>query len=148
VEALLLEVVRRLPAVGADALSAHRRPGPSIPTVHAALFAFLPPGGKLAEHRDPYAGSLRYHLGLITPNSDACRILVDGQPYAWRDGEDVVFDATYIHRADNRTDQARLILFCDVERPLKTSAMRALNRFVAHHVAHHFSTTGDGTPAR
>jgi len=23
-------------------------------------------------------GSLRYHLGLVTPNSDKCRILVDG----------------------------------------------------------------------
>jgi len=117
----------------------------SIPTVHAALFAFLPPGGKLAEHRDPYAGSLRYHLGLITPNSDACRILVDGQPYAWRDGEDVVFDATYIHRADNRTDQGRIILFCDVERPLKTSAMRALNRFVAHHVLRVTSSRNEAT---
>jgi beta-hydroxylase len=106
----------------------------SIPSVHAALFALLPPGGKLAGHRDPYAGSLRYHLGLITPNADACRILVDGEPYSWRDGEDIVFDETYIHRADNRTDQPRLILFCDVERPLKTPVMRGLNRFIAHHV--------------
>ena len=39
----------------------------SVPTVHAALFALLPAGGKLTEHRDPYAGSMRYHLGLITP---------------------------------------------------------------------------------
>jgi beta-hydroxylase len=106
----------------------------SIPSVHAALFALLPPGGKLAEHRDPYAGSLRYHLGLITPNSEACRILVDGEPYAWHDGEDIVFDETYIHRADNRTDQPRLILFCDVERPLRTPVMRAMNRFISQHV--------------
>lgn len=106
----------------------------AIPTVHAALFALLPAGGKLTEHRDPYAGSLRYHLGLITPNSDTCRIFVDGQPYAWRDGEDVVFDETYIHCAENRTDQDRIILFCDVERPLRTPVMRALNRFIAGHV--------------
>ena len=108
----------------------------SVPTVHAALFALLPAGGKLTEHRDPYAGSLRYHLGLITPNSDACRIFVDGEPYAWRDGEDVVFDETYIHRAENRTDQDRIILFCDLERPLRTPVMRALNRFIAGHVLH------------
>jgi len=106
----------------------------SVPTVHAALFALLPAGGKLTEHRDPYAGSLRYHLGLITPNSDACRIFVDGQPYAWRDGEDVVFDETFIHRAENRTDQDRIILFCDLERPLRTPVMRALNRFIAGYV--------------
>jgi beta-hydroxylase len=106
----------------------------SVPTVHAALFALLPAGGKLTEHRDPYAGSLRYHLGLITPNSDACRIFVDGVPYAWRDGEDVVFDETYIHCAENQTDQDRVILFCDVERPLRTPVMRALNRFIANYV--------------
>ena len=47
----------------------------SIPTVHGAMFAMLPPGGKLGAHRDPFAGSLRYHLGLVTPNSDKCRIL-------------------------------------------------------------------------
>jgi beta-hydroxylase len=107
-----------------------------IPTIHAALFALLPAGGKLTEHRDPYAGSLRYHLGLITPNSDACRIFVDGEPYAWRDGEDVVFDETFIHRAENRTDQDRIILFCDLERPLRTPVMRALNRFIAGYVLH------------
>src|SRR5262249_58986018 len=78
----------------------------SVPTVHAALFALLPAGGKLTEHRDPYAGSMRYHLGLITPNSDACRIFVDGQPYACRHAEDVVFHHTSIHPPHNPTDQA------------------------------------------
>ena len=39
-----------------------------IPTIKAAMFASLPPGATLVRHRDPYAGSLRYHLGLTTPN--------------------------------------------------------------------------------
>ncbi|HXJ33055.1 MAG TPA: aspartyl/asparaginyl beta-hydroxylase domain-containing protein [Candidatus Eisenbacteria bacterium] len=106
----------------------------SIPEVNAALFAFLPAGGKLAPHRDPFAGSLRYHLGLVTPNSDACRIWIDGEPYSWRDGEDVVFDETFVHRALNATDQDRIILFCDVERPLRTPVARAANRFVARKI--------------
>jgi len=100
----------------------------TIPTVKAAMFALLPPDGVLNPHRDPFAGSLRYHLGLVTPNSDACRIFIDGNPYAWRDGEDIVFDETYIHSAENRTDVTRIILFCDIERPLHTSLMRAINR--------------------
>jgi beta-hydroxylase len=103
----------------------------TIPSVRAAMFALLPPGGKLNPHRDPFAGSLRYHLGLITPNSDACRIFVDGEPYAWRDGEDVVFDETLVHWAENRTDQTRVILFCDIERPLHTPFMRGINRVVS-----------------
>lgn len=102
-----------------------------IPGVKAAMFALLPPGAKLNPHRDPFAGSLRYHLGLITPNSRDCRILVDGKEYFWRDGEDVIFDETCVHWAENRTDTTRVILFCDLERPLRSRAMAWIN----HHVS-------------
>ena len=105
------------------------------PSVKAAMFALLAPGGRLPMHRDPFAGSLRYHLGLVTPNSDDCRIWIDGREYAWRDGEHVLFDETYIHTAENRTGQPRIILFCDVERPLKTPVVRAINRGFARWVA-------------
>ena len=100
----------------------------SIPGLNAAMFALLPPGAVLGRHRDPFAGSLRYHLGLVTPNSDQCAIWVDGQPYAWHDGEDVVFDETFVHTARNDTDQTRVILFCDVERPLKFKLATWINR--------------------
>jgi beta-hydroxylase len=66
----------------------------SMPKIHGAMFATLPPGGKLGRHRDPFAGSLRYHLGLRTPNDDACWIEVDGVRKSWRDGEAMVFDET------------------------------------------------------
>ena len=102
-----------------------------VPGIKAAMFALLPPGGKLNPHRDPYAGSLRYHLGLDTPNSDDCRIFVDGEPYSWRDGEDVVFDETYLHWAENRTDRPRIIFFCDLERPLRPAWLGAVNRAIA-----------------
>ncbi len=106
----------------------------SIPTVNAALFAMLKPRSILGEHRDPFAGSIRYHLGLITPNSDECRIYVDGNPYSWRDGEAVMFDETYIHSVRNDTDESRVILFCDVARPIRDPVMRAINRFVTNHI--------------
>jgi beta-hydroxylase len=101
----------------------------SIPSVNAAMFALLPPGGDLGKHRDPFAGSLRYHLGLSTPNSEECRIFVDGQPYHWRDGEAVIFDETFIHWAENKTDQTRVILFADVERPLTSRIMAKVNHW-------------------
>jgi len=99
----------------------------SIPTVNAAMFAVLPPGGDVGRHRDPFAGSLRYHLGLVTPNSEQCRMFVDGDPYHWRDGEAVMFDETFIHWAENKTDKARIILFCDIERPLTNRLIRWVN---------------------
>ncbi|MCH1993689.1 aspartyl/asparaginyl beta-hydroxylase domain-containing protein, partial [Achromobacter xylosoxidans] len=101
-----------------------------IPTIKAAMFASLPPGSRLPRHRDPYAGSLRFHMGLITPNSPDCYINVDGQEYYWRDGEAVVFDETFIHYAENKTDQNRIILFADVERPMRYRWAQAFNRVV------------------
>jgi beta-hydroxylase len=102
----------------------------SIPSVHGAMFALMPPRSHVGKHRDPFAGSLRYHLGLATPNSDDCRIFIDGTPYSWRDGQDIVFDETYVHHFENRTDVPRIILFCDVERPIRNRVMRAVNRWV------------------
>jgi beta-hydroxylase len=106
-----------------------------IPSVNAAMFAMLPPKAHLGAHRDPFAGSLRYHLGLSTPNSDKCHIHVDGQLYYWKDGEAFMFDETFIHRAENQTDMPRLILFCDIERPLSNPVARALNRYVGRPMA-------------
>ena len=104
------------------------------PCVKAAMFASLPPGGELKRHRDPFAGSLRYHLGLVTPNSDDCYILVDGQRHSWRDGQDVLFDETYIHEAYNHTDQGRIILFCDVVRPLRSKLMHKINLWISDNI--------------
>lgn len=89
-----------------------------IPIVKGAMFAMLPPGARLVKHRDPYAGSLRYHLGLVTPNDDDCYIEVDGERYSWRDGEEVIFDETFIHHAENKTDKNRIVLFLDIKRPV------------------------------
>jgi beta-hydroxylase len=103
----------------------------SVPGIKGAMFAMLGPGGELNEHRDPYAGSLRYHLGLATPNDDRCMIAVDGTPYSWRDGEGLLFDETYIHQARNKTEQDRLILFCDVTRPMRYRFAQRVNDFIA-----------------
>lgn len=106
----------------------------AIPSVKAAMFAELPPTAKLNPHRDPYAGSLRYHLGLATPNDDRCFIEVDGERYSWRDGEAVIFDESYIHWAANNSDADRIILFCDIERPLRFRWATALNRWLGRHL--------------
>ncbi len=98
-----------------------------IDSVKGAMFASLPPDASLVRHRDPYAGSLRYHLGLVTPNDERCFISVDGERYAWRDGEAVMFDETYIHHAENNTDSDRIILFLDIRRPVSLPALDWLN---------------------
>lgn len=104
-----------------------------VPSVKGAMFATLPPRAYLGKHRDPFAGALRYHLGLRTPNHPKCWIAVDGVRHNWRDGEAVVFDETFVHEAWNGTDVTRLILLCDIERPLG-GPMRPINRWAMRHV--------------
>ncbi|TDR73025.1 aspartyl/asparaginyl beta-hydroxylase domain-containing protein [Paludibacterium purpuratum] len=102
-----------------------------FPNIKAAMFASLPPGSRLVLHRDPFAGSVRYHLGLVTPNHDDCYIEVDGERYSWRDGQAVLFDETYLHYAENATDLPRIILFCDVERPMWFAPAAWVNRLLS-----------------
>jgi beta-hydroxylase len=120
----------------------------ALPSVKAAMFAELPPGGKLNKHRDPYAGSLRYHLGLVTSNDDRCFIEVDGKRYSWRDGESVMFDETFIHWAQNNSETNRIILFCDIERPMRFRWAQVINRWLGRTIVTAASSpneTGDQT---
>lgn len=89
-----------------------------VPGMNLALFAVLMPGKKLGQHHDPFAYTLRYSLGLSTPNSELCGLMVNGEDYTWRDGEGIVFDETYLHSAYNNTETPRVILMTDVDRPL------------------------------
>lgn len=104
----------------------------SVPMVNGAMFSILPPGSKLTRHLDPVACSLRFHLGLKTPNSDDCFISVDEQVYSWRDGEPFIFDETYLHFAKNNSDKDRLILMCDIDRPMNFfgKAINAVFKFL------------------
>ena len=108
----------------------------AIPTIRTALFTVLPPGGRIGRHHDPIASSLRYHLGLLTPNSPKCFMTLDGVEHPWFDGEELLFDQTYLHSAVNQTDNIRVILFCDVEKtqlipPIKQLASAVNNSVVA-----------------
>ena len=40
-----------------------------------------------------------------------------------------MFDETYIHWAENRTDKTRISLFADIERPMKYRWAQAVNHF-------------------
>ena len=89
-----------------------------VKSVNGAMFSVLPAGSKLTRHLDPVACSLRLHLALDTPEDDACFINIDGTDYSWRNGKALLFDETYLHHAKNNTEDYRLILMCEVERPM------------------------------
>ena len=89
-----------------------------MPNIKIAMISVLKPGAKILPHKGPYKGCIRLHMGLLTPNSDECFISLNGQRYSWRDGEVILLDDSYEHYVENNTDKYRVILFCDILRPM------------------------------
>jgi beta-hydroxylase len=94
-----------------------------IPGMSTAFFSILAPGKHIPPHRGFWKGVLRYHLGLIVPNqADRCWIRVGGEVRCWQEGGSLVFDDTFEHEVRNDTDEERVVLFVDFERPLPPAA--------------------------
>ncbi len=90
-----------------------------IPGMTTAMFSILSPRKHILDHRGPYKGVLRYHLGLIVPRqAEACRIRVGDDIRHWERGQSMIFDDTFNHEVWNDTDETRVVLFVDVLRPL------------------------------
>ena len=101
-----------------------------VPDLRNAMFSILAPRYHIPAHRGPTNGLIRIHLGLIVPgNADVCRIRVGDRVFGWEEGKCVVFDDYYEHEVWNDTDQARVVLFFDVDRPLRPLG-RLVNRLV------------------
>lgn len=130
----------------------------SLPEVHMAMLSILDPGAQIIPHHGVWKNVVRYHLCLSAPkmvsnhnapalnisesvtpsptpgSAPGCSIFIDGHiRYTWKDGEDVLFDDTYVHSVQNNTLEPRIILLCDVERKMASSFAQKVN--------HWFSTT-------
>lgn len=91
----------------------------NCPNIHAAMFSILEPGKFIPPHKGPFKGCLRYHLGLKIPKDRKnCYIKVNDEKFYWEEGKSLVFDDTYEHSVYNNTNEHRIILFIDIERPL------------------------------
>ncbi len=91
----------------------------SVPGMMTAFFSILGPDKHIPPHRGPYKGVLRYHLGVIVPDSNGgCRIRVGDEYRNWQEGKSLVFDDSFNHEAWNESDGVRVVLFLDIVRPL------------------------------
>lgn len=103
-----------------------------IPGVRTAFFSILAPGKRIPEHRGPYNGVLRLHLGLIVPEpAERCWIQVEGVRRHWNEGEALIFDDAYRHEVHNDTGGVRVVLFVDFLRPCRWP-VSWLNRLVVY----------------
>ena len=99
-----------------------------IPNLQTAWFSILAPGYHIPAHSGVTKGILRAHLGLIVPaEREKCRIRVGDAVRAWRAGEVIVLDDTYNHEVWNDTDEERVILLFDFDRPMRLGG-RIANR--------------------
>lgn len=90
-----------------------------IPGMTTAMLSILSPRKHILDHRGPYKGVLRYHLGLIVPQAkEQCRIRVGDEIRHWEEGRSMIFDDTFNHEVWNDTEETRVVLFVDVLRPL------------------------------
>ena len=90
-----------------------------IPGMKTAMISILSPRKHILDHRGPYKGVLRFHLGLIVPkDAPSCRIRVGDDIRHWEEGKSLIFDDTFNHEVWNDTDETRVVLFVDVLRPL------------------------------
>lgn len=92
----------------------------TIPGLQTAFFSILAPGFHIREHRGVTKGIIRAHLGLIIPKAtDDCYMRIADQRFSWEEGRVNVFDDTYRHEVFNNTDEERVVLLIDFDRPMR-----------------------------
>jgi ornithine lipid ester-linked acyl 2-hydroxylase len=104
-----------------------------ITGMKSAFFSILLPRKHLPPHRGPYAGVLRYHLGLMVPEGGS-RIRVGNSIERWQEGRSLMFDDTFEHEVWNDSDEVRVVLFVDVARPLPLP-LSAINSLIMWGIA-------------
>ena len=92
----------------------------SVPDLQTAWFSILAPGYHIPAHTGVTKGILRAHLGVIIPKDyEKCRIRVGEETRPWTESSMFVIDDTYNHEVWNETDEERVILLFDFDRPMK-----------------------------
>lgn len=98
----------------------------SVPGLRSAWFSILAPRYHIPSHRGITKTVLRVHLGLVVPRErERCVMRVDDQLVGWQAGKCLVFDDFYRHEVWNETDEERVVLIFDFDRP-----MRPMGRWV------------------
>jgi aspartyl/asparaginyl beta-hydroxylase (cupin superfamily) len=90
-----------------------------IPGLNSGFFSILRPGTHIPEHRGVTKGLMTCHLGLQVPTGGSVRMNVGPETVGWAEGETLVFDDTYQHEVWNDTDETRIVLLVQFERPLR-----------------------------
>lgn len=86
------------------------------PHAPECFLSWLRPGTVLPPHHGVSNIKLTTHLPVLLPKS-GCSITVGGETRAWRHGELLVFDDSFLHSARNLSDEDRVVLIFDIWQP-------------------------------
>ncbi|BDI61099.1 aspartyl/asparaginyl beta-hydroxylase domain-containing protein [Qipengyuania nanhaisediminis] len=90
-----------------------------VPGLNSAFFSILAPGSHIVPHRGVTKAFFTAHLGLVVPaQPDRLWMRVGDERVHWEEGHWTIFDDTYEHEVRNDTEETRIILLCQVKRPL------------------------------
>jgi beta-hydroxylase len=90
------------------------------PQIHTAWVSILAPRYHIPPHTGVTKGILRAHLGLVVPEDRGnCWIRVGNERRSWEPGRIFVIDDTYDHEVRNDTDEERVVLLLDFNRPMR-----------------------------
>lgn len=70
------------------------------------------------EHRGPYKGLLRYHYTVLNDDSNKNFLKVLNNKLFWKEKTGFLFDDTFYHRAQKKTNGMRVVIICDIKRKL------------------------------
>jgi len=91
-----------------------------IPGIRTVWFSILAPHYHIPEHRGVSRAMLVSHLALIIPGDGSeCRIRVHDQTRNWREGKVLIFDDNYLHEVWNDSGKERVVLFMNLDRPMR-----------------------------
>jgi beta-hydroxylase len=106
----------------------------NVPGLVVAFFSIMEPGTQVPPHRGVTKAWYNCHLGLVVPEGQV-GIEIAGRRVGWREGDWLVFDETNRHRVWNETDEARVVLFLQVRRPMRWPgrlAAKVLYQMIRH----------------
>jgi len=91
-----------------------------VPGLQNAWFSILAAGARVPRHKGISKGLIRCHIPLIVPDRpENCRMSLGKETFHWELGKPVVFDDTVKHGVWNATEQERVVLLFDFERPMR-----------------------------
>ena len=103
-----------------------------VPGLRSAFFSIHAPHLHIPRHKGVIKGMLTCHLGLAVPTERGrCRMMVEDQELVWEEGKSFVFDDTYHHEVWNDTEEDRVILLIQFDRPMRFPGNLLYKAFMA-----------------